>query len=311
MREALELAFMDKEKFISKVQHRLPTTAKAAYFIALVGVAFIIAGCTPTIESSYVQEEASPTATFTATQTQTQTVTPTKTEMPTPTPISIELDVFESEVKEGNLLWTLIEIQKIVNNYDSSLNVSFQEYISREIESDMNENLSNILHEISTLENFNILTLTEILQKGLFDSNIPDLSPWPNSMYDVLPEPYIVILSDPERYPLVEDQAAGYPLIPEREVYVINGDLYTKFHLVMKGSLIINTDTFSKDRSTELEVYLIASVKEEDGKKYVLTVSINSEGEIILDEVEQSETREIFGSGRWVSWARLTGFNAR
>ena len=300
-------------QFISKVQHRLPTTAKAAYFIALVGVAVIIGGCTPenvesyvdttpSIESSYVQEEVSPTATFTATQTQTVTSTPTKYLTQTPTPIiKGDMSVFTENMEEGGVLDRVLQVQNIVNSYKPEYG-NFSVYIKEARENCKQAKLEIFLDELSKVEELNDMTFLEVLKNSISEYSIPNFSPWPESMYDVLTDSEYNILSNPQKFPVTIGSVTGEMISEKENILSLFGEMSNDLQLIGPSDVIVNTDTFDSSKTTGLSPYLILDMKIISGETYFLVTRLNENGKIELLSIPWSQSKEYFGYGRWLFW---------
>lgn len=333
IKEQLELAISDPKKFeeqfnISGMTIRKWLSAKVPQAATLVTLTVLLANCTlsperthevevpaiTTSPSSTVMSMLEPTATPTVLPTATLEPTSTPTPEPIPTatlvpPIIIgNIEPFIEGIEENVVLSTVMELQSIVNNYNPESG-TFNEYILEQKKSVEGDELLLALEELLQIKELNDVTLAQVLQKSLPELGIVEFSPWPKSMYEVLRPVFYEILSEDKSLPIRPNYRAGGIFSEEDDIYIYMGDFTGRLDLLHPGDLIVNTDTFDIHKSSGFSLLTILNVKEGLEETYVLVVTVNEEGKIELKSVPESETKGIFGEGRWLFWARLRLIN--
>jgi hypothetical protein len=332
IRKALEFAFRNPEGFkkkYSEKERNIGGLTRRAFIKKGVEVTaaslFVLTSMTlASCSSKQLQTEpARVVETYTPTVTKTEeepTPTPTKTQEPSPTPTQTETpepliegnkEIFTKDMVEGDVLWNLLKLQEIVNGYDEKLGITFQEYIVQkrhEIEDREDyQGIKVILEEIGKEEELSGVKLAGILQKTVPELNIVSFSPWPESMYDVLGDSTYSILSNPDRYPFIpgSDLVGDTVYEDNFDILCVIGDIKGKFEVLKPGVIIVNTDTFDKNRIEGFNPYVVLDVKEDSGEYYILLITVDEKGDIKLLSVPESESQDIFGQGRALFWIEI------
>jgi len=225
---ALELAFTDREKFIKKyvedgtirerinrvlsdLRKKLPRlNYKTAS--ALGSMVFIIAACAPIVSGgteetvpkesevpeetvvSTEEEENSPTPTLTQTASPTPSPTPTATETPEPTPMveGGSIEEIKELAKTDHVIWSMLELQKIVNAYDTTVEEDFSEYISK-VRGDISnqgeyEEVYQALLELEDLGEMSGMSLIYTIKNSFPELALFNIPEGYNSVLEALPE---------------------------------------------------------------------------------------------------------------------------
>jgi len=130
-------------RFLFDLRNKVPHLSyKTA--VALSGMVLMVAACSPIVSSPTeetvpgetivlgTEEEANPTPIPTVTQVFTPEPTPTQTETPEPAVIvdGGTIEDIERNMEEGDIIWSMVELQKIVNSFDKSSGQEFSQYIA-------------------------------------------------------------------------------------------------------------------------------------------------------------------------------------
>jgi hypothetical protein len=341
IRRELEFAFRNPDEFkkkYSEKERNIGGLSRRAFIKKGVEVTaaslFVLTSITlASCSSKQVQTE--PTAvveTYTpiVTKTEEYTPTPTETEVPSPTPtetqepsptptptetpeplIEGDIEVFTKDMIEGNVLWDLLKLQEIVNGYDEKLGITFQEYIVQkqsEIEDKEDyQGIKIILEEIEKEEELSGIKLAKVLRKTVPELNIVNFSPWPESMYDVLDDASYSLLSDPEKHPFRpgKDLVGTYVYEDNSDIICVMGDIKGNFDALKPGVIIVNADTFDKNKIEGFNPYILLDVKENSGEYYILLITVDEKDDIKLLSIPESEYQDIFGHGWATFWFEL------
>jgi len=132
-----------------------------------------------------------PTLTPTSSATPTETATPTPTLEPTPIVEGNIKDLTEN-MEEGDIIWSMFELQKIVNAYDPDSGVSFSEYIAQAKESISNEGnyerVYKILEKLEELGVLNSMSLIYALKDTYPEILFLDIPEGFDRLIDAIPE---------------------------------------------------------------------------------------------------------------------------
>lgn len=229
-RKELELAFTDPGRFrrmyTQKDSSPKETLTKRAFIRkgALITTAFLlvlvsgaIAGCSsrpdqavnpvllesissPTLNNDIVNKDPSIVITedYTSTPEKSPTSTSTPAETPTPTatlPPLIEggdiEDIIEN-IEDGDVLWSIFELQKIVNGYSRGSSGTFSDYIGEVRKSlpeeDRYDGLSKVLGKLEKFDQMNTMSLIYSLKDSFPDLIFMDIPEGCDSLIEALPE---------------------------------------------------------------------------------------------------------------------------
>jgi hypothetical protein len=222
------------------------------------------------------------TTTPTETPTATPTSTPTETQAPTPTvdpAFTDEILLFEQNMQPGDVVWSMLKIEEIVNAYDSNGNLSFQEYISKaqeNIEGVPNYGRVNAaLEEMQNVEKLTSLKLAEILKNNFSELDVIDLPEWPNENIDLVPEFYREQL-DTKEFDIFDVETGIDMKYHNQYAYLTHLGLY---FLAPKGALSLDLSRYYTTGETDLLITIDRMLDDND-LLHIFTITVGKDGKI-------------------------------
>lgn len=250
----------------------------------------------------------SATPTNTPTQLPTQTSTPTETATPTasPTPmIEGDIEKFMEDEKDRKVLETVLEIQRIVNGYDSNSGLSFQEYTAKLIEEigDSNENKSmkRLLEVLGEYDKINSLFLAKVLKENIPQLGIINIDNWPEEWLDDTSLSFVFGFSELAKEHGLPQGFMGGDRISNG--WIVVGDI--PINKVSTGDLIFNfEDDYPTNKNSDYRLFIVLSEVKIENSKRLLVTGVNEERSMELIEINQDNYNDVFGSGIIVNLTR-------
>lgn len=347
--EALKLAFLDKERFIEKyiendtvrerfnrfvydLRNKVPHLSyKTA--VALSSMVLMVAACSPIISSTpegtvsggseipgetivlETEEETSPTPIVTETSTPTPFPTPIETEAPDPTAIIIggTMEDIERNMKEGDLIWSMVELQKIVNSFDKTSGQEFSEYIAevrQAIPSDelsYGENywgLDRVLEKLENSGEISTMSLIYALKDSFPTLLLPSIPEGYNSLNELLeawPEDFkqeIIEYREKSEEGIDIEPAIHYGLYGEGTSDDSRGILIQHngpvADLIVRGEIKIDGYDPEDGFPDFINAVIVIEELEKDGTLYPLCVMVDEEQQVRLIILSKEEENKIF-----------------
>jgi hypothetical protein len=260
-----------------------------------------------TLEEDNEEPEVSPT--FTATPTQAPTNTPTATEEPAtptttptetqePTPIvEGNIEDLTENMEEGDIVWTMFELQKIVNAYDESSSITFSDYIAeakKGISSDGNyENVYRALEKLEDLGEMNTMSLIYTLKEVYPELHLLDIPEGYSSLIDAFPQEMRDKINEYiENLKQGEGQHAFVNLFDG--VSFISADFNYEAGNSFGGAITMDGPPSYDEFSEFWPTVIMISHFQKNNTTYPVGVMINDEGEFVIIVLSNDVALEIF-----------------
>jgi hypothetical protein len=241
---------------------------------------------------------------YTSTPESTPTPTSIPTEAPTPTatlPPLIEggdIENITENMEEGDLLWSILELQEIVNGYNRSSSRSFSEYINEVRESlpdeDKYDGLSKVLIKLEEFDQMSTMSLIYSLKDSFPELSIIDIPEGFDSIIEALPEDLrekMVEFGDnvkkgTNQSHLFQRIYDGRAIIAPAFQYEL-GDIYPGI-IIMDG--IESVDAPPKLTS----VIIVVGQIEKNGVVYSVGLMLNEQKRLVISILSDEKASEIF-----------------
>ena len=250
----------------------------------------------PTPNSQLLETESSPVnntstpeyskTTYINNPTEKPSVTPTEYLTPTPTTDPAFTDkvfFFELKMKEGDVVWSVFEVEKIVNSYEDNLDISFSEYISQAQQNIKDvenfERVYSTLEEIRTCGELTDVKLVKILKDNFAELDVVDIPQWPENSVDLLPEEVRERL-DTKEFDIFDigDNLVGQ--LWDQFTHLVHIGV---FRLAPEGSLVFDLRNYYSSTEDDNKVDLLITIGngiDELGQIRALCVTVDDNGKI-------------------------------
>lgn len=315
-------------RFVYDLRNKVPHLSyKTA--VALSSMVLMVAACSPIISSTpegtvsggseipgetivlETEEETSPTPIVTETSTPTPFPTPIETEAPDPTAIIIggTMEDIERNMKEGDLIWSMVELQKIVNSFDKSSGQEFSEYIAevrQAIPSDelsYGENywgLDRVLEKLENLGEMSTMSLIYALKDSFPTLLLPEIPEGYNSLNELLegfPEDFkqeIIEYREKSEEGIDIGPVIRYELydVKTRGLLIQPNDYIADW--VVRGEIQIDGYDSEDGFPDFINAAIVIEELEKDGTLYPLCVMVDEEQQVRLIILSNEEADKIF-----------------
>jgi len=319
-------------RFLSDLRNKIPHLSyKTA--AALGSMVLMVAACSPIVSSpiggSVPGGNEMPGETIaleTEEEKNSSTPMPTETSFPTPSPTPVPTEAsepvvivqggtiedIERNMEEGDLIWSMVELQKIVNSYDKSSGQEFSEYIAevrQAIPSDELEyggnywGLDRVLGKLEDLGEMSTMSLIYAL-KGSF----------PGLILPNFPEGYDSLEGLMEDFPSdLKQKISEYAGKSEKGIDMENVFFYglylednseygsvavlsqsVKYESLYKGYIVVDGHNYEEDSADFVNTIVTFGKVGKSGTEYPVVVMVDEEQQIRLIILSNEEANKIF-----------------
>jgi hypothetical protein len=151
------------------------------------------------------------------------------------------------------------------------------------------------LEEIEKYGKLNDLTLSQSLRMAIKSIGIMYVEvKFAEKNIDILPDRYLGYIEYFKTTELKENQRGGAVLGGGKQISM--GDIPVDMYL--EGDLIFNVEKYdSSTEDSDVDMYICIDKKENDEGSYLLLVTIDQDGKVILKEVNEKNIKDILGGG--------------
>jgi hypothetical protein len=332
IRKELEFAFRNPEGFkkkYSEKERNIGGLTRRAFIKKGVEVTaaslFVLTSMTlASCSSKQLQTEpARVVGTYTPTATKTEeepTSTPAETQEPSPTPTQTEtpeptaivdggtIEDIEKNMDEGDLIWSMVELQRMVNSYDKSSGQEFSEYIVEVRQTIPREELEyggnywaldKVLGKLENSGEINTMSLIYALKDsfpGLIFLDIPEGCDSIGSLLETLPEDVkqgIIDYGRKSEEGINMEPVAYYGLYDNgrailAQSYIIDSTIFPK------GEIKVDGHNYGNGFPDSVNTLIVIEELEKDGKIYPLGVMVDEDQRIRLIILSNEEGDKIF-----------------
>jgi hypothetical protein len=256
--------------------------------------------------------------TSTPTETQEPSPTPTQTETPEPTAIvdGGTIEDIEKNMEEGDLIWSMVELQRMVNSYDKSSGQEFSEYIAEVRQTIPREELEyggnywaldKVLGKLENSGEINTMSLTYSLKDSFPGFILPNFPEGYDSLKELMedwPENFkqeVIEYGRKSEEGIDMENVHFYGLYPEDNSVYDSGATLLRFaeheglyESLYKGQIVIDGHNYEEGFPDFVDTVITLGKVEKGETEYPIGIMVDEEQQVRLAILSSEEGNQIF-----------------